>query len=286
MLGARITGGDRRRPMLLALVFGVVLVLVGVTASALVAVASDHLANATLGGVVNRDATLVELFVNGELRADDLSSDGPGAARIDEVAGRLSALTERDGIVRIEIRDLDGTVLLSDERAIVGTDAGVTAGTRAAGAGEPMAALLEFGAQSGAAGGLPNPSGMVEEFLPINDGEGDVIAVVALWRDAADLMARLDATRRDIMLVTLAAAVILAGILFLVFRAAQSRLTRQTVQLIEATRRDPLTGVLNHGAVSRLLAEEIEARGTIRRADRHRPRGRRQLPAVQRHARP
>ena len=58
--------------MLLALVFGVVLVLVGVTASALVAVASDHLANATLGGVVNRDATLVELFVNGELRADDL----------------------------------------------------------------------------------------------------------------------------------------------------------------------------------------------------------------------
>ena len=66
MLGARITGRDRRRPMLLPLVFGVVLVLVGVTASALVAVASDHLANATLGGVVNRDATLVELFVNGE----------------------------------------------------------------------------------------------------------------------------------------------------------------------------------------------------------------------------
>ena len=89
MLGARLKGGDRRRPMLLALVFGVVLVLVGVTASALVAVASDHLANATLGGVVNRDATLVELFVNGELRADDLTSDGPGGARVDEIAGRL-----------------------------------------------------------------------------------------------------------------------------------------------------------------------------------------------------
>ena len=149
-------------------------------------------------------------------------------------------------------------MLLSDERAIVGTDAGVTAGTRAAGAGEPMAALLESGAESGAAGALPNPSGMVQEFLPINDGEGDAIAVVALWRDAADLMARLDATRRDIMLVTLAAAVILAGILFLVFRAAQARLTRQHRQLIEATRRDALTGMLNHGAVVALLAEEIE----------------------------
>ena len=41
MLLARLTGGDRRRPMLLALVFGVVLVLVGVTASALVAVTSN-----------------------------------------------------------------------------------------------------------------------------------------------------------------------------------------------------------------------------------------------------
>ena len=33
--------------------------------------------NATLGGVVNRDATLVELFVNGELRADDLDRGRP-----------------------------------------------------------------------------------------------------------------------------------------------------------------------------------------------------------------
>jgi diguanylate cyclase (GGDEF)-like protein len=251
--------------MLLALVFGVVLVLVGVTASALVAVASDHLANATLGGVVNRDATLVELFVNGELRADDLTTNGPGAERVDEIAASLRALTERDGIVRVEIRDLDGTVLLSDERAVVGTDAGTTDATSAAGAGQPMAALLESGARPGAAGTLPNPSGMVQEFLPINDGDGDVIAVVALWRDAADLMARLDATRRDIMLVTLTAAVILAGILFLVFRAAQARLTRQHRQLIEATRSDALTGMLNHGAVVALLADEVESARSAKR---------------------
>src|SRR5688500_7013523 len=97
MLGDRLTRGDRRRPMLLALVFGVALVLVGVTASALVAVASDHLASATLGGVVNRDATLVELFVNGELRADDLASDGRSDARVRDLGEQLAALTERDG---------------------------------------------------------------------------------------------------------------------------------------------------------------------------------------------
>jgi diguanylate cyclase (GGDEF)-like protein len=259
MLGERLTRGDRRRPMLLALVFGVVLVLVGVTASALVAVASDHLANATLGGVVNRDATLVELFVNGELRADDLASDGRSDARVRELGEQLDALTERDGIVRIEVRNLDGEVLLSNEEAAVGTDAGLTAATRAAGAGEPSAALLEAGAPVAAAGALANASGMVQEYLPIKDGGGEVLAVVAMWRDAADLMARLDATRRDIMLVTLAAAVLLAGLLFLVFRAAQARLSRQHRQLIESTRRDALTGMLNHGSIVALLADGIEA---------------------------
>ena len=52
-----MTGGRTRRPMLLALVFGFVLVLVGVTASALVAVASEHLRSSTLRGVVTRDAS-------------------------------------------------------------------------------------------------------------------------------------------------------------------------------------------------------------------------------------
>jgi len=245
--------------MLLALVFGVALVLVGVTASALVAVASDHLANATLGGVVNRDATLVELFVNGELRADDLASDGRSDARVRELGEQLAALTERDGIVRIEIRDLDGEVLLSNDTSLVGTDTGVTADTRAAAGGDPRAALVEAGTPLDGAGTLANASGMVQEYLPIEDGSGEVLAIVAMWRDAADLMARLDATRRDIMLVTLAAAVLLAGLLFLVFRAAQARLTRQHRQLIESTRRDALTGMLNHGSIVALLAEEIES---------------------------
>ena len=244
--------------MLLALVFGVVLVLVGVTASALVAVASAHLADATLGGVVNRDATLVELFVNGELRADDLASEGQSEARVRELGEQLSALTERDGIVRIEIRGLDGEVLLSDDTSLVGTDARLTADTRAAGDGEPSAALVEAGVSLDTTRAMANPSGMVQEYLPIEDGDGEVLAVVAMWRDAADLMARIDATRRDIMLVTLAAAVLLAGLLFLVFRAAQARLSRQHRQLIESTRRDALTGMLNHGSVVALLADEIE----------------------------
>ena len=245
--------------MLLALVFGVVLVLVGVTASALVAVASDHLARATLSGVVKRDASLVELFVNGSLRADDLVADGPSDARLGELTRLLGALSDRDGIARIEIRGLDGRVLLADDPTLIGHEAGASANALAAIGGEPRATLIDAGLPIEAVGALPNRAGMVQEYLPIIAGNGESLALVAMWRDAGDLMASLDATRRDVMLVTLAAAVILACILFLVFRAAQARLTRQHRQIVDATRRDALTGMLNHGAVVALLADQIES---------------------------
>ncbi|HEX7171605.1 MAG TPA: diguanylate cyclase [Candidatus Limnocylindria bacterium] len=266
MLLARLTGGDRRRPRLLALVFGVVLVLVGITASALVAVASENLANATLRGVVKRDASLVELLVNGSLRAGDLVAGGPDEDRVEELTGLLGALSERDAIVRIEIRDLDGRVLLSGDPALIGLQADASADGQAAVAGAPRARLVEAGLPLDSTTALANPAGMVQEYLPILAGDGEPIAVVVLWRDAADLIASLDGTRRDVMLVTLAAAVILSGLLFLVFRAAHARLTRQHRQLLDATRRDALTGMLNHGAVVALLADEIE--GARRRGQR------------------
>src|ERR671919_2015128 len=82
-----------RRPMLLLLVFGVFLVLVGVTGTALAAVTSSHLTTATVNASVQRDASLVELFVNGNLRADDLRPSGPGTARSREIGSRLADLT-------------------------------------------------------------------------------------------------------------------------------------------------------------------------------------------------
>jgi diguanylate cyclase (GGDEF)-like protein len=61
-----------------------------------------------------------------------------------------------------------------------------------------------------------------------------------------------------VVLVTLSAGLIAAALLFFIFRAAQTRLTRQTAELVESTRRDPLTGSLNHGALVAHLAETIE----------------------------
>jgi diguanylate cyclase (GGDEF)-like protein len=244
--------------MLLGIVFGFVLVLVGVTASALVAVASAHLRSATLNGVISRDASLVELFVNGNLRVTDLDADGPTPSRQRELSRLLGSLAADDGILRIEIRGEDGRVLASDADEAVGLVASESTEMRAALAGQPGAAVLDEGDAVEAVGGPLPATSLVREFLPIVDSAGEPIAVVALWRDATELMTSLDATRRDIMIVTLVAGLLLAAVLFLVFRSAQARLTRQHAQLLEATRRDALTEMLNHGAIVSMLADEIE----------------------------
>jgi diguanylate cyclase (GGDEF)-like protein len=62
--------------------------------------------------------------------------------------------------------------------------------------------------------------------------------------------------------VAVCGVVVLAGLLYLLFGAASTRLRRQEARLIEARRRDPLTGLLNHAAgVAMLTALVEEARG-------------------------
>jgi diguanylate cyclase (GGDEF)-like protein/putative nucleotidyltransferase with HDIG domain len=245
--------------MLLALVFGVVLVLVGVTASALAAVVSAHLSSARLNTVVANDAALIEFFVNDKLRASDVDDDGPAPARAAELSGQLGALIDEGGILRIEIRSTDGQVLASDSHSAVGQQAPRSAGATAALKGQPGAALIDGGGPIETVGKALTAASVVQEYLPIVADDGQPLAIVALWRDAGPILASLDATRRDIMLVTLVAGILLAGMLLLLFRSSQARLSRQHAQLIEATRRDALTEMLNHGAVVGLLADEVEA---------------------------
>jgi diguanylate cyclase (GGDEF)-like protein/putative nucleotidyltransferase with HDIG domain len=264
-VASRLGAGRPRRPMLLALVFGVMLVLVGVTASALVAIASAHLRSATLSGVVSRDASLVELFVNGTLTEGDVSAAGPSPARVTELRSLLARLTQNDAILRVEIRGRDGRVLASDDAAVIGLSAPVSTVMEAALRGEPSASVLEDPSAIEAAGGPLAQGTVVQELLPIVGSDGETRAVVGIWRDADALIASLDATRRDIMLVTLAAGLLLAAALFAIFRAAQVRLARQHDQLVESARRDSLTGLLNHGTIVGLLAEDVEAARSSKR---------------------
>src|SRR6266516_2819727 len=121
-----------RRPMLLALVLAIFLVLVGITASALVAITSAHLSTATLNATISRDASLVELFVNGNLRPEDLVPGNADTSRRAQVNGELRALTRNDQILRVDVRAPSGEILFASEPLTVGDHPSPSAGMRGA----------------------------------------------------------------------------------------------------------------------------------------------------------
>ena len=237
---------------------GSVLVLVGVTASALVALTSAHLSSASLRVVVNRDAALAEYVVTDLFAGRPIVLDSPDPADVEAIGAGLAALTRAEGLLRVEIRSLDGRVVYSDAASVIGLHAGSSAAMAEARRGKATAALAENGAPDNAAGPPLGVASVVEEYLPILDRDREPVAVVALWRDVGSVMGSIGGTLRDVMLVTVAAGLLLSGVLFLVFRASHARLSRQHDQLMETTRRDALTGMLNHGTVVTLLADEIE----------------------------
>jgi diguanylate cyclase (GGDEF)-like protein/putative nucleotidyltransferase with HDIG domain len=256
-----------RRPTLLLLVYGVCLVLVGVTASAQATVVATTFQATTLNAVVGGDAGLVRAFMNTFLRPDDLDADGPDVQRLATLEEQLAALGDRNGMIRIELRAPDGRVIAGSVRGLAGTVVPPDPGMSAAAAGTAGAELLQDGAPGGAAGPALGALATVREYLPVVTGDGSTRAVVAAWRDADPILARLEATRRDVVLLTLTAAVVLSAILFLVFRGAQARISRQAAQLVEAGRLDALTGMPNHGSLvahlEGLLEETRRDGGTV-----------------------
>ncbi|HEY6571515.1 MAG TPA: diguanylate cyclase [Candidatus Limnocylindrales bacterium] len=250
----------RPRPVLLLIVYGVFLVIVGVTASAQVMLASLHVSTSALNQAVTADTQIVRGFVDDLLVPADLEAPGPDVRRLATLQAGLQAFVAPRGILRAEIRRPDGTIVASDAPI---------AGFRAAGSPDWATAIagqtavgITAAAVSEAGPGELGAETMVREYLPLLR-DGQVAGVVAVWRDAAPIMAAIDAARRDVVLVTVSAAVAAAIVLYLVFRSAQARITRQTVALLEATRRDPFTGMLNHGELVDLVEAAIERlRGT------------------------
>jgi diguanylate cyclase (GGDEF)-like protein len=253
------------RPTLLILVFGAFIALVGITATAQAVMVGAHFSASTLNNVVSSDAATTRAFVNAYVRPEDLAGSptaetDPGTASgtaPTRLEAQLATLIRPGEILRVELRRPDGRIMAANEPAIRGTTMPLTGEFALAVGGRPQAAILPAETAEAGAGPLGSPT-VLREYLPISV-DGEVLGVVGIWRDAVPILDRLASVRRDVVLVTLSAALIAAALLFLVFRAAQRRLTRQTAELIESTRRDPLTGALNHGAVVGRLAVETEA---------------------------
>ena len=247
-----------RRPVLLLLVYGAFLVLVGITATAQAAMVSAHFSVATLNDVVGSDAATIRSFVNANLDSRYLADpvSVPSASQLAGLDEQLATLTAAGEILRVELRMPDGRIIATDATSSVNGATVVDEAFSVAAGGKAQAEVINAG-NSGAGSPILGVDKLIREYLPLSTG-GQVRGVVGIWRDAAPVLQRLSDVRRDVVVVTLSAGLIAAALLFLIFRAAQGRLSRQTAALIDATRRDPLTGLLNHGALVAHLAAEIE----------------------------
>jgi len=252
-------GTPRRmpKPVLLIIVFGAFLAIVGVTAMAQIVMVSAHFTTSALNSVVGTDAALVRMFVTTTLSPDDLAAQGLTPQRQAELQARLATLTDSGEILRIEVRRPDGFVLAASDPAAVGGTAPMTTDFTSALTGSSAVAGIVDSSTSEAAGPGFGTSQVLRQYFPLVTG-GQVRAVIGVWRDAVPILDQLEDLRRNIVLVTLSAALVAAMVLYFVFRTAQTRISRQAEALVEAAQRDTLTGCLNHGALVDAVAMAVE----------------------------
>ena len=246
-----------RRPILLIVVFGFFLMIVGVTALSQAIIVSSQSSQTMLTAVVGADAATVRGFANAYLVPADLGPGGLSATRVAALQAQVRTIVSAGQILRIELRLPDGTVLLSDARDPLGARGAPTADFSAAAGGTVTAGFHPVADAESVGATLP-ANDVLRAYFPVKI-DGAVVAVVGIWRDAAPILGDLDRLRRQVMIVTMFAGAVAAVALYLVFRAAQRRILRQTDELLEATRLDQMTGTLNHGALVGVLAVAVEA---------------------------
>ena len=107
-----------RRPVVLMLVFGIFLMIVGVTATAQAAMVSAHFSTNTLSSIVGTDTALVRAFVGSFVSPDDFAAGTLPGERQTIVERQLQTLVSPGTILRVEVRRPDGTVIFADDPAL------------------------------------------------------------------------------------------------------------------------------------------------------------------------
>ena len=277
-----------RRPVLLILVYGIFLVIVGVTATAQAVMVSAHFSTNTLSSLVSTDTTVVRAFVRSFVSPDDFAAGTLPSERQAVIERQLRTLVAPETILRVEVRRPDGTVIFADDPALRGSRHRPRRprSTRRRTGESAIVDIVDVGA-SDAAGAPSATSTVVREYFPLSL-DGKVVGIVGVWRDAVPILAQLDEVRRNIVIVTLSAALVAAFVLFLVFRSAQGADhppdRRRSIDVDPARPADRHAQPRRPGRRGRRSADRgARAKAT---AVRGRPRRYRQLPAAQRDLRP
>jgi len=248
-------GIHARGQLLYPLVYVASLTLVAISSVSLAILGREHVIDAAIDVAVGNDQAIVRGFVESNLTATELDSGLLLQDRRAVLEPLLADLVRRHGY-----RDIAVVSAQLSEPLAASSDGGsavpvIPGTTDALHAGRAGARVVP-------GDGAATPQQNLVEAIPVVQG-ADVRLVFQIRRDATPILARAGEAFRDVAIVTLSAAVVLAALLRAIFRAANSRLRKQDAQLTESRRRDPLTGLLNHGAAVAALTELIE----VARAD-------------------
>ena len=244
-----------RRQFLYPLVYAASITLVAVSSLSLALLGRDHVINAAIDVAVADDQAVVRAFVQANLTASDLDGPIPPDRRM-IIEPLLADLVQGHGYVDVAMAS----------RQSEAVSAAADAGSAVRVASDTTKALSEGRAAAWLTtdDGAASPSAFLVEAIPIVQGS-EANLVFQIRREAAPILARAGSALRDVVVVTLSAAVVLAVLLSAIFRSANRRLQKQDAALTESRRRDPMTGLLNHGAAVTALTELVEvARGDNR----------------------
>ena len=196
------------------------------SSGALALLGHDHVVDAATEVGVGDDQAVVRGFVESNLTSADLESGSLAPDRLAIVQPRLGDLVRQHGYQDVALFDRrQGSVLAAASEG--GSPVAIAAGTRdAASAGRASAQMIR-----GRRGDQPST---LVEAIPVVQGT-EVRLVFQISRPAAPILARAGEAFRDVVIVTLSAAVVLAMLLYAIFRAANIRLGRQEAQIAETS---------------------------------------------------
>jgi diguanylate cyclase (GGDEF)-like protein/PAS domain S-box-containing protein len=206
-------------------------VVIVVGALAVSMTVSDHLAEAAIGEARRSTESVVRGFVDPMVAASGLErADGEAANAIN---AQLARLVSPDGLLRIKIWSPNGTVVYSDLPALRGRRFEVDDDLAEALEGEPETEFSTLNAKENVfERGIAER--VLEIYLPIADPTtGEVVGAYEIYEDAAPIEGHIAATRRDVLLIAGAMALVLLGLLFAAFSGAARLLSRQNRQLRE-----------------------------------------------------
>jgi diguanylate cyclase (GGDEF)-like protein/PAS domain S-box-containing protein len=219
------------RPGLRAAVLTVCAIVIVVGAVAVSMTVSDHLAQAAVDESRRTTETVVRGFADPLVAENGLHQ--PSSAAATAVNDQLSRLVAAGEILRIKIWSPDGTVVYSDLPELRGRTFEIDDDLAEALEGEDETEFSSLTSQENVfERGLAER--LLEIYLPIRDqASGKVVGAYEIYENAAPIEAHIDATRRDVLLIVGAMALVLLGLLFAAFSGASHIVSVQNQRLRE-----------------------------------------------------